>query len=128
MADFEVSGRKYRSRNMPAMTQLHVLQALAPIVTSMRSLFVDEDAGAGAVSVIAKAISEMPSEKLDFVVEECMKICERERHASEGGGWVKIWNETIHQPQFDDIGLKELGTVVTSVLRANYGNFIGGSE
>jgi hypothetical protein len=119
MADFEVAGVRYRSRRMSAIMQFDMLQALSPILPSISELFGNEEAeGMAVIMPIANALAVMPREKTHFVIEECMRMVDRDNGK---GGWARVWNDHTHGPNFEDVDdLSIMSQLVVHVLQENF--------
>ena len=109
------------------MAQLDLMLDLSPLMVSVKDLIGKNDVkGIDAAVPIAAAIASMPREKTHALISACLGSCERKMPS--GKGWAKIWNESAHQPMFDDIGLMEIGAIAMSVLQDNFANFLPGAS
>lgn len=123
--EFEVSGVQYKASKIPGMTQLHVMKAIAPAVGYLAPLFGkdEKDLKAEDISSFANALESLPTEAMNFIIDTCMRLCERE---NGHGGWARIWDATSRQPMFDDISGIDIIKIVGSVAKGSYGNFSQG--
>jgi hypothetical protein len=131
--DFEVNGRNYRASKMDAMTQFNVIRKLAPIMEPLAEFISTPRGGNGgqanAVHMampIIKAISELPEETTDYVIEMCMSRVRRDE--GEGRGWAKIWNDQARRPQMDDIDMVTMLMIVVQVLGGSFSAFFPESD
>src|SRR5712671_1641786 len=104
MADFQINGTNYKSRKMDAMAQLKVLKRIAPAAVALKPLFgkdlkpngqtngqlaeQKELTNLDIIGPIAEAIAILPDDDMDYVIDQCMSLCQRENNH---GGWATIW-------------------------------------
>jgi hypothetical protein len=131
MEDFEIEGRRYKSSKMDARTALHVLRRLAPAFKDMETLRGVIDAAdtgkkevgpadfLAAATPLVQTLSDMPDDKLDYVINACMGLVSRE----EGVGWPRIWNKQTQRPQYDDITLLLMLQIVAAVIMGTFADF-----
>lgn len=124
---FEVGGQTYRAGKINAMTQLHVVRRLAPLIGSVQAMQADPD-GAGdgdllgrLAGPLATALAAMSDADTEYVVGACLSVCQRQ--AAGGLGWTPVWSVQAKQPMFDDVDLLAMLQIAAKVLMANVASF-----
>ncbi|MCX5495368.1 hypothetical protein OSH11_11670 [Kaistia dalseonensis] len=132
MAEFEVAGVQYNSRKMDAFQQFHVARKLAPAVApfmkAIGPMLVASQAAETQPAALVEsllplmqAISDMPADDCDFIVQSCLSVVSRKQ--AGGGGWAPVWNKDAKVFMFDDIDMTAMLAIAAQVIRENVGSF-----
>ena len=129
----EIGGKLYRTGRLDAFKQLHVSRKLAPAIfalgASASALKPPEEGteelaimniAVGAFEPLARAIAGMEEKDVDYVVNTCLVVCERQD--SPGAPWARMLS-SAGRMMFEDIGMKEMLQLVVMVIRENLGDF-----
>jgi len=136
MAEFQIGDHTYRSGQMDARMQFHVMRRLATVLDALKDMprpaapkdgedAVVEKTEADwleAIAPLAKAIGRMPEDDVDYVLDSCMSICERQ----SGNGWAKIWNMQVKRSMFSDIDMAVTLQITLRVLQESFAGFFRG--
>lgn len=126
--EFELAGHTYKAGRLDAMTHLHVVRRLAPILTTLRSVAEEGVVGAGgqeaALQRAVDALGEVSDNAVEYVVARCMERVQRKIEGDRG--WVPAWNKAAARPQFDDIGGIHLLVITSRVVMNELGPFFDG--
>lgn len=95
----------YRLLPINARTQLHIVRRLAPM-SSITAL------SQGSVLHIARALSQMPEEDVDYVLDACLARVQRK----SGTDWAPVLNAQ-GKINFDDIGGVEQFQLAQAAIR-----------
>lgn len=135
---FEVGPHKYRAGKLDAKRQLHVMRRLAPLVmpliksgaiaqaaTGKKSAEGKDQLGhmsnldlLGMAEAVTQGLSTLPDADLDFVVDTCLSVVEREQ---TGGGWARMM--TGDQLQFVDLDMVSMLSITWRVIQHNLSGF-----
>ena len=127
MSDFVVGDKTYRAGKIPAMVQLNVARRLAPIVAALvASKKPDDDVVTitDLAGPMADAFSKMADQDVEYVMAKCLSVVSVRRDGDTG--WVRIWNDAANAPQFEDIDLVTMVTIVSEVVKQQLGPFGSG--
>ena len=154
MAEFTIGDFDYRSSIMDAMTQLHVVRRFSPalgavseMLPAVRSAGMDtavmaailvtnsddpdikehQEALGKAVEALGKALGSLSDEATDYVVKECLSLCERRPKGKDSGSWSPAWNRAAGKPQHADINMGIMLQIVWKVLSAELSGFFPGN-
>lgn len=126
--EFEIGGHSYKAGRLDAMTQLHVVRRLAPILTTLRSVAEEGAAGSmapeAALQRAVEALGEVSDNSVEYVIARCMERVQRKIEGDRG--WAPAWNKAAGRPQFDDIGGFHLLTIASRVVMNELGPFFEG--
>jgi hypothetical protein len=124
LKEFAVGDKTYHCTVIDLLKQVDLMQALSPILPVLIEAFAgmgeaknNEEATKFALPVMT-ALHTIPNERLHFIIDECMSVCER---LNDNSQWSKIW--VAKSPQFMDINLGVMTKIVINVLRANLMDF-----
>lgn len=124
MAEFSVNGFDYRSSKMDALTQLHVVRRLSPVIGALRDFAAGGADAAKALDVlepVAMVAARLPDEDVNYIVNSCLSTVQRKQDGDRG--WANIWNASAKRPLFEDIGMVEMLTISGHVIMDALGNF-----
>lgn len=120
--EVEVGPHTYRISKMDAFSQLHVARKMAPLLAGLKSLTdlsLDE-----AFLPIAKALSEMSDQDVEYVLTKCLAVCARKMPAGMNG-YQPVWNSHAKRPQYEDLDLPVMLQLSARVIQENLGSFLG---
>lgn len=124
---FEIAGNTYRAGKLDAIKQLHVVRRLAPLIGSLQGVDIKgamNGSEAGLLTVLgplSTAVAGMSDADTEYVLSTCLRACQRQ---TPGGlGWTPVWSAQAQRPQFDDLNLVGMMTLVGRVLMQNLGDF-----
>lgn len=127
MADFEIDGHSYRSGQMPAKTQFHVLRRLAPVLSSLKDLSGltggNAETMAASLGPITEAIAKLSDADTEYVLDACLEVTERQ----QGAGWAKVQTKGARRPMFDDINFAVMLKIAMAVMQDNFSSFFPAS-
>jgi len=121
----------YLIGKLSAFEQLHVARRLAPVLaelfTSFKATPEGGEAGLDALlelaSVpLAKTLAKMTNEDVDYVVNACLSVCQRQ----QAKGWARVMVNGVLM--FADIELDTLIALTSSVVQENLGRFFPTSQ
>src|SRR5690348_8339204 len=128
MADFEVAGKKYKSKKLDAFVQLHIARRLGGIYGSLGTAYklflqsrtTDNPKGDPLVVLdpVGKSLKNMSDEDAEYVINSCLSVCQRFQPSAVGstnGMWANV--RSTGGSQFDDIGLPEMIQICWYVLQ-----------
>lgn len=121
--EFSIGEHVYRAGRLDAMSQVHIVRRLAPILTTLKSVAesgMDEE----GLQKAADALGEISDEKLDYITAKCLAKVQRKRPGDTG--WTAVWNSSARRPQFEDIGGFEILFITSKVVMAEIGPFFDG--
>lgn len=110
--EIEFGGHTYRLGTLSAMTQMHVMRRVAPIMASAGD---SENALAGMLS----ALGEMSDADVEYVIGKCLADCMRKQDGD--AGWSAVWRSGALM--FEDIGAKGMFALTRATLEANLADF-----
>lgn len=126
--EFELAGQTYKAAKLDAMTHLHVVRRLAPILTTLRAVAEEGSGGQAspdaALQKAVDALGEVSDNAVEYVVARCMERVQRKIDGDRG--WVPAWNKASARPQFDDIGGIHLLVITSRVVMNELGPFFDG--
>lgn len=121
----------YTIGKLSAREQLHVARRLAPVLAELFVSFKNSpqqvDAGLDAILALAsvplaKTFAEMPEPDVDYVVNKCLSVCQRQQK----NGWAKVMVDDVLM--FADIELDTLLSLTAEVVQENLGRFFPTSQ
>lgn len=121
--EFAVGEHTYRAGKLDAVSQLHIVRRLAPILATLRSVAA-EGVGEDALQKAVAALGEISDEAVEYIIAKCLAKVQRKRPGDTG--WTAIWNASARRPQFDDLGGFEVLTITSKVVMAEMGPFFEG--
>ena len=131
MNSTEINGINYTIGKLDAFTQLHVARRLAPVLAGMFTAFrhapeianaADDSILAMATGPLAETLAKMSNEDVDYVVNACLSVCQRQ----QAKGWAKVMvNGSL---MFSDIELDALLGLTVAVIQENLGRFFSTSQ
>ncbi len=124
MAEFSVGDFDYRSSKMDALTQLHVVRRLAPVMGALKEFAgggVDAVNAMDAAESIASVAARIPDDDVNYIINACLSTVQRKQDGDRG--WAPIWNVGAKRPLFEDIGMVEMLTISGHVVMGALGNF-----
>lgn len=121
--EFTIGAHTYRAGKLDAVSQLHIVRRLAPILTTLRSVAA-EGVGEAALQRAVEALGEISDEAVEYIIAKCLAKVQRER--AGGTGWTAIWNSSARRPQFDDLGGFEVLSITSKVVMNELGPFFSG--
>jgi hypothetical protein len=92
MIEFEINGVQYRASTMDARRQFHVARrlssVLSPSADAINGVKDSDSKGAfiAAVNSFVDAVSKLPDDQLDYVIDACLDTVSRK----DGGAWSPI--------------------------------------
>ena len=92
MTEFEINGVQYRAQTMDARRQFHVARrlsaVLAPSADAINGVKDSDSKGAfiAAVNSFVDAVSKLPDDQLDYVIDACLDTVSRK----DGTQWSPI--------------------------------------
>ena len=110
-----VDGETYRTGGLNAKQQFHVARRLAPIVAAMQS-------GTNLFQALADEIAKLPEADMDYIMRTTMGVVTRK----QGEQWIRVWNAQADLPQFADMTVGTLLTLMIITLEDNLGGFTAG--
>ena len=123
MIEFEVNGVQYRANAMDARRQFHVARrissVLSPSAEAIGKLKNNTDTKASFVAAIDgffDALSTMPDEQLDYVLDACLDTVSRK----DGSQWSQIRRGGTMMYELD---LYTQGAIVYHVVKGNLDGF-----
>lgn len=110
-SEFEISGIKYRTKAMDARRQFHVATKLAGVAAGFNA---DNPMG---------ALAGLTPDDSDFVINECLRVVERQNEGATG--WSDVMAPT-GQIMFEDVrtSMAALLQLVIPVIRENVQAFL----
>lgn len=121
--EFTIGEHTYRAGKLDAVSQLHIVRRLAPILTTLKSVAeggIDED----GLQRAAEALGEITDDKLEYIIAKCLSKVQRKRPGDTG--WTAIWNASARRPQFEDLGGFEILFITSKVVMNETGPFFEG--
>lgn len=73
-----------------------------------------------AIQPLVNALSKMPEEDLDYVLNACLHVCERK----QTGGWQKV--RINNRMVFEDVDMPVMMQLTIAVIKENIGGFFQG--
>lgn len=133
MESFEIGGNTYRVSKLPIMVQIAVARRilplfapLTPLLRELKSLTepVEEgkprpDINTVMLSAVTDEFYKLKDEDVNFIIGACLTVAERQ----QGQGWMRVWNVQARAPQFDDISLMDVMTLVMRAIMYSMGSF-----
>lgn len=127
MTEFEVNGVQYRASTMDARRQFHVARRLSSVMSTSADAFEytksgnkrkrsDKTAFVAALNGFVDALSSMPDEQLDYVIDACLDTVSRK----DGGAWSPIRRGGT---MMYDLDLYTQGAIVYHVVRGALDGF-----
>lgn len=121
--EFAIGEHTYRAGRLDAVSQVHIVRRLAPILTTLKGV-AEEGLSEEGLQKAADALGEISDEKLDYITTKCLAKVQRRRPGDTG--WTAIWNSSARRPQFEDIGGFEILFITSKVVVAEIGPFFEG--
>ena len=124
MIEFEINGVQYRAQAMDARRQFHVARrlsaVLAPSADAINGVKDSDSKGAfiAAVNSFVDAISKLPDDQLDYVIDACLDTVSRK----DGTQWSPIRRGGA---MMYDLDLYTQGAIVYHVVRGALDGFFG---
>lgn len=126
MAEFEVSDIRYKTRNMDAFTQLHVARRLGPIFgglgDSYKKFIASGNDPLVVIEPIANAVAALRDEDVNYIVNACLDICQREQKGAGASVWANVRGS--NGLMFEDIDMAQMIQICWFVLQDALGRFI----
>lgn len=122
MIEFEINGVQYRAQTMDARRQFHVARrlsaVLAPSADAINGVKDSDSKGAfiAAVNAFVDAVSKLPDDQLDYVIDACLDTVSRK----DGGAWSPIRRGGA---MMYDLDLYTQGAIVYHVVRGALDGF-----
>lgn len=122
MIEFEINGVQYRAQAMDARRQFHVARrlsaVLAPSADAINGVKDSDSKGAfiAAVNSFVDAISKLPDDQLDYVIDACLDTVSRK----DGTQWSPIRRGGA---MMYDLDLYTQGVIVYHVVRGALDGF-----
>lgn len=127
--DFMVSGHMYRIGALDAFKQLHVARRLAPLLTSIGEQFAAAPTSAseaeadewmmGALGPVAKVVSCMSDEDVNYVLHACLMVCLRQQPDER---WARV-STNGKDLMFSDMDMDVLLRIAAETVKGNLGDF-----
>lgn len=128
--EFEVDGKRYRSRPLGGKAQFHITRRLAPVLSSLKDLIGGggealaalKSGSAQTVAMIEastpflEAIAKMSDADVDYIIDRCLEVTWR---LDDRGGAQSMWNVAARRPMFDDLTMVEMLAIVWSVIQGS---------
>ena len=121
--EFELGAHTYRAGKLDAVSQLHIVRRLAPILTTLRSVAA-EGVGETALQQAVEALGEISDEAVEYIIQRCLSKVQRKRQGDTG--WTAIWSASARRPQFEDLGGFEILSITSKVVMNELGPFFSG--
>ena len=118
--EFEIAGQTYRAGKLNAKQQLHVSRRLAPLFAAMApALKPGVSLADMPVEPLAEALAGLPDAAVDYVVDTCLSVVQRQ----QGPAWQFVWNKQAQAMQFADIEMPAMLQIVAQVIMENLRGF-----
>ena len=128
MSVVEIEGQKYEIGKMSAEVQFHVFRRvmplIRPIMISLRAQGLQEGSSitgkvkAEILTSIADDLAEIPDERLNYVIDNCMNV------VSRVVGDQKLPLKVHGQRMFQDMDMLQLLMIMWAVLMETFGPFL----
>ena len=124
MIEFEINGVQYRAQTMDARRQFHVARrlsaVLAPSADAINGVKDSDSKGAfiAAVNSFVDAVSTLPDDQLDYVIDACLDTVSRK----DGTQWSPIRRGGA---MMYDLDLYTQGAIVYHVVKGALDGFFG---
>jgi len=122
MIEFEINGVQYRAQTMDARRQFHVARrlssVLSPSADAINGVKDSDSKGAfiAAVNSFVDAVSKLPDDQLDYVIDACLDTVSRK----DGGTWSPIRRGGA---MMYDLDLYTQGAIVYHVVKGALDGF-----
>lgn len=122
MIEFEINGVQYRAQTMDARRQFHVARrlsaVLAPSADAINGVKDSDSKGAfvAAVNSFVDAVSKLPDDQLDYVIDACLDTVSRK----DGTQWSPIRRGGA---MMYDLDLYTQGAIVYHVVKGALDGF-----
>ena len=122
MTEFEINGVQYRAQTMDARRQFHVARrlsaVLAPSADAINGVKDSDSKGAfiAAVNSFVDAVSKLPDDQLDYVIDACLDTVSRK----DGTQWSPIRRGGA---MMYDLDLYTQGAIVYHVVKGALDGF-----
>ena len=119
---FKVGEVEYSAGRLDAKRQFNIVRRLAPIIGGIAPVMGEGRSETETITAFCKVVSELPDEQLDYVIDKCLEVAER----NDGGAWGKVVTATPNGQvlfMYKDIGMVEMLTIVFHVLQRSVGGF-----
>ena len=122
MIEFEINGVQYRAQTMDARRQFHVARrlsaVLAPSADAINGVKDSDSKGAfiAAVNSFVDAVSKLPDDQLDYVIDACLDTVSRK----DGTQWSPIRRGGA---MMYDLDLYTQGAIVWHVVKGALDGF-----
>ena len=124
---------EYRTGKLSAFEQLHVARRLAPALANLFTVFstaptmgegesIEDTILSLATGPLADTFSKMSDEDVDYIVNTCLGVCERQQEK----GWAKIMRSGTLM--FHNLELDELLGLTFTVIQENLGRYFPSSQ
>lgn len=124
MIEFEINGVQYRAQAMDARRQFHVARrlssVLSPSADAINGVKDSDSKGAfiAAVNSFVDAVSKLPDDQLDYVIDACLDTVSRK----DGTQWSPIRRGGA---MMYDLDLYTQGAIVWHVVKGALDGFFG---
>ena len=124
-----INGVEYQIGKLGAFEQFHVGRKLAPLLAHALPAFMQFAEGgtdrpdievvllSGAGIPIAEVLAKMSKEDVDFVLHECLAVCQRKQTK----GWAKVFANGVLM--FQDVEADTLFGLTKAVIEVSLGRF-----
>ena len=130
-----INGIEYQIGKLGPFEQFHVGRKLAPLLAHALPAFmqIEQEGGikrpdielvllSGAGIPIAEVLSRMSKEDVDYVLHECLAVCQRK----QAKGWARVFGNGILM--FQDIEADTLFALTKAVVEVSLGRFFPTSQ
>jgi len=122
--EFDIAGQHYKSGQLDAFKQSHIVRRLAPVFGAIAPAFkLFQTDVMAAFEKLAGAIAKLSDEDVEYIQRACLAVVQRQQGANMP--WVQVM-PTGGRLAFDDIGLLELNEICFYVLKDNLAPFFSG--
>jgi len=138
--EITIAGHTYRTGRLDARKQFHLSRKLLPLAMALgkglsedkrvQDLIANREGEAppldSLVDVIMSAlepasgvIAQMPEEDMDYVINTCMRVCDRQA----GTAWAPCMATGSTKLMYDDMDMPVMVRLACAVVMENIGNF-----
>jgi hypothetical protein len=121
MKEVTVQNFVYRIGMMDARKQFHVARRLAPLLASLTEVFNKPDTA--VTGLLAIEISKMKDEDVDYVIDNCLAVCERKQEVGGTVGYAPVRAPNSTRLMFADIDASALMELTAAVVEENLKGF-----
>lgn len=125
----EIDGVTYRTlQKLNAKQQLHIARRIMPILAGLgqgRAILgpggeITDTTMFSAMAPIAQVLSEMKDEEIDYVLDRCLSVVQRQDPATQT--WAPV--ATVHgHLMFEDMDMTAMLRLAVEVIQENLGGF-----